>query len=190
MYLSKRLIRISSYVFFIAGFVFLTGCAATGLKPTEMQETLNNIPVNKGRIYFYRTNSMVGMAMQPNISLNGSVVGESKPGGFFFVDVEPGTHEASARTEVTAKAVIPIRDGETRYVRSSINMGIMVGRIELTLIDPVQAKNELGSLSFTGPRTESVASPTNVAPPPPTEERPPRARTVTLDDLDALLPKK
>lgn len=174
--------------------VFLGGCATTGAKPAEMQNELDRIPANKARIYFYRSSTMVGVAVQPNISLNGSVVGESKPGGFFYVDVEPGVHEVTARTEVMAQLSVTVRSDETRYVRSSIGLGLFVGRIALTLVDPDQAQQELSSLSFTGSTGAAGPSasplPPSVTPDPSIARNRAPAKPVTLDDLDALLPKK
>lgn len=170
--------------------VFVSGCATTGAKPAEMREELASVPANKGRIYFYRNSSIVGVAVQPNISLNGLVVGESKPGGFFYVDVAPGMHEVTARTEVMASVTVPIREGETRYVRSSITMGVLVGRIELTLVETSQASLEISSLNFTGIHHSPPTSSSAAMPIPAVANRSVQPRAVTLDDLDALLPKK
>jgi hypothetical protein len=187
---TRFICRAKWWIFLSLFVVLASGCATTGAKPAEMQAELASVPANKGRIYFYRNSSIVGVAVQPNISLNGLVVGESKPGGFFYADVAPGMHEVTSRTEVMANVTVPIREGETRYVRSSVTMGVVIGRIELTLVEASQASQEISSLSFTGIHHSPPASAPAVMPVPATATRPVQPRAVTLDDLDALLPKK
>ena len=126
-----------------------TGCAS-GLKHSEMASSIPVLKNGDGRIYFFRSSSMFGAAMQPDIKLNGEVVGESKPGGFFFVDRAAGKYVASTSTE-TEKTLSFLSDaGETKYVRSSVSFGVMVGRVVLELETPEKAKEELSSLSYTG----------------------------------------
>lgn len=189
MYYKFRSIGTASSFFIACLIVFLSGCAATGTKGGEMQSELDTVGQNQGRIFFYRSASLVGAAIRPNISLNGAVVGESQPGGFFYVDVEPGIHEATARTEVLATLMIPIKAGEKRYVRSSIHFGVLIGRVELALIDAAQAQAELGTLSFTGTLQGGAPASPSVAQTPTNPARLPSSKPVTLDDLDALLPK-
>lgn len=53
-----------------------------------------------GRIYFFHLDTFGGATIQPEIKLNDKVVGRSVPGGFFFVDEEPGECTVSTSTEV------------------------------------------------------------------------------------------
>ena len=69
----------------------LTGCAATGTKYSDMAASIPAAKSSEGRIYFFRSSSFVGAAIQPDIKLNGQVVGTSKPGGFFYVDPAKAT---------------------------------------------------------------------------------------------------
>jgi hypothetical protein len=89
----------------------LQGCAATGLKGFEMATALNTVPPGYGRIVFYRSSSVVGAAVKPNIRVDGQVVGESRPGGFFFVDASPDKHMASVSTEATTDLEINVVSG-------------------------------------------------------------------------------
>lgn len=100
-------------------------------------------------MYFLRSASMFGAAIQPDLRLNGQVVGESKPGGFFFVDRPAGKYVASAATETEKTLSFALDGGETKYVRSSPSVGLMVGRVVLELETPDKAKEELSSLSYT-----------------------------------------
>lgn len=149
--------------------LWLQGCAATGPKGAEMVSTLGSIPQGYGRIVFYRSSSIVGAAVQPEIRLDGQVVGQSKPGGFFYVDAAPGKHTASASTEVASNVDIQVVAGQTHYVRSAIGLGLLVGRVVLSVEGMITAKGELSSLSYTGtsvPRIGTAPSGGGAAAPP------------------------
>lgn len=139
----------------------LHGCAATGPKGAEIAGRLSEIPPGYGRVVFFRTSSIVGAAVQPDILLDGQVVGKSQPGGFFYVDAAPGPHRASASTEVTSTLELPVLAGQTHYVRSAIGFGLLVGRVTLTIEAPAAAQGELPGLSYSGghvPRVGTVAT--------------------------------
>jgi Protein of unknown function (DUF2846) len=140
----------------LALLVLLQGCAATGPKGTEMAGRLGDLPEGYGRIVFFRSASLAGAAVQPEIRLDGQVVGRSIPGGFFYVDAKPGKHTASSSTEATSTVEIPVLAGQTQYVRSAISFGIMVGRVTLSVEGTVTAKGELPGLSYTGTQVPQI----------------------------------
>lgn len=129
--------------------LLVAGCA-TGIKHDQMASSMPSLKSGEGRIYFFRSGSMFGAALQPDIRLNGRVVGESKPGGFFYLDRPAGNYVATASTETEKSLTFTLQPGETKYVRSSPGFGLVVGRIILELETPEKAKAELGSLSYTG----------------------------------------
>jgi hypothetical protein len=146
--------------FALIGLAFaLTGCAS-GVKFSEMSQSIKTVPADQGRVYFYRSASMFGAALQPNIYLDDAVVGASKPGGFFYVDLAPGPHKASTSTEVENRLTFVIDGGETKYVRTSPSFGVLVGHITPELVSPDEARPELQSLSYIG----TVAGPSAPAP--------------------------
>lgn len=124
------------------------GCAS-GPKYAEVAKSIPPLKASEGRIYFFRSSSMLGAAIQPEIRLNNQVVGSSKPGGFFYVDRPAGNFMASATTETEKTLSFALLAGETKYVRSSPSFGVIVGRINLELEDPAKAQAEIETLSFT-----------------------------------------
>ena len=130
--------------------IVLTGCAASGPKLTEMQSSIPALKADQGRVFFFRKDSMMGAALQPVINLDGSVVGESKPGGFFYVDAAVGSHEAMTSTEVSNKLSFVLAPGEVKYVRTAPSFGVMVGHVTPTLVGADEAKKEIATLSYTG----------------------------------------
>lgn len=171
----------------------LSGCAASGHSYLAVTSAMPPLKDNSCRVFFYRTDSMVGAAMQPEIRLDNQVVGKSQPGGFFYVDTLPGRHLASSQTENEARLEFDIEAGQTVYVASSITLGLLVGRVQLNLQPEAVAVSELSPLRYTGVGMGPVAPPgaapapaPGAAPPLATSPKP-RAR-VTMADLDALLP--
>jgi hypothetical protein len=138
----------------------LTGCAS-GIKYQDMGASIATLAPDQGRIYFYRSNSMFGAAVQPNLRMDGVTVGSSKPGGFFYVDATPGGHEVSAKTEVENKLTFMLDKGETKYVRTSPSFGLFVGHIVPELVGPDMALQELQDLSYIGDKA-TIASGINV----------------------------
>jgi hypothetical protein len=129
--------------------LLVAGCAS-GPKYSELAAKMPPIKSGEGRIYFYRESSMMGAAVQPDIRLNGTIVGTSKPGGYFYVDRPAGSYTAAASTETEKTASFTLDAGETKYLKSAPSFGIVVGRIVITLESPDKAKAELASLSNTG----------------------------------------
>lgn len=129
--------------------LLLSACA-TGPKFGETQSAIPTLKAEQGRIYFYRVASMVGAALQPTIYLNGLPVGDSKPGGFFFVDQAPGAQNVSTATEVEKKLTITLDAGQTRYIRTTTGLGLFVGRVYPELVDDATAQREIYDTSYTG----------------------------------------
>ena len=128
----------------------LTGCAATGPSHKEIASKIQAVNAEQGRVYFYRNSSMLGAALTPDIKFDGVVVGESKQGGFFYVDTKPGSHEAITSTEVANKLSFVVAKGETKYVRTKVSMGLLAGHVIPELVNADEAMKEVSELSYTG----------------------------------------
>jgi hypothetical protein len=130
--------------------VALAGCAASGPLNKEIASAIPAVPAGKGRIYFYRADTIFGGAITSDILLNGNVVGKSERGSFFYVDANPGNFKATASTEVERELSFALAAGETKYVKSSVSMGVLVGRVNLELVSPNTARTEITELHYTG----------------------------------------
>ena len=125
------------------------GCATSGPKFTEFKPTAVELNPDSGRIYIYRT-AVLGAAVQPEIKVNGVVVGKAVPNGFFYVDKSRGDYEISASTEVERKLSLTLDKGQTRYVRMNISMGFFVGHVYPELIDNETAQKEIQNCHYIG----------------------------------------
>ena len=66
------------------------------------------------------------------------------------MDRPAGNYVASASTETEKSASFVLESGETKYVRTSPAIGLLVGRVIVELETAEKAKAELASLSYTG----------------------------------------
>lgn len=168
--------------------IVLSGCATSGPKLAELIKTMPGVSAGQGRIYFYRDRNILGVALQPDIRVNGDIVGTSKPGGFFFVDLPPDEYVVSTTTEVENTIRFPLKSGETLYVRTYTSLGLLVGRVYPELVEQETALAAISDLHYIGSSDTPITDrPPRVSGPSAGNEAP--RRTVDLDDLKGLLPK-
>lgn len=85
----------------------------------------------KGQIVIFRPSSM-GFAIKCTVRENGAMVGRVGAGKYYVVEVEPGLHNLTAKTEKTDTVAVQVEPDETSYVKCGITMGVMVGRPNLS----------------------------------------------------------
>jgi hypothetical protein len=124
------------------------GCAS-GPKFDTVATSLAPVPSGKARIYIYRS-SALGAAIQPEVKLNGAVVGTAEPNGVFYVDRDPGNMEVITGSEVDRKLTFTAAAGETRYVKLGVGFGVLVWRIIPELVSETEAKKDMADLAYTG----------------------------------------
>ena len=150
----KGIGRIVLLLFIAAG---VLSCATSGPKYSEMIDSIPPLNSEKGRIYFYRV-SVIGAAVQPDVRLNGQVVGQAVPNGFFYVDTHPGNCEIVTQTEVEKKLSFNLGVGETRYVRLNVSFGILAGRVFPELVDQEVGESEMADLHHISAKTYASTS--------------------------------
>lgn len=120
----------------------VTGCA-TGPSMSELRTSLPAQEQGKGRVYFYRT-GIIGSAYQPDVTLNGAVVGKAAPRGAYFRDVPPGTYTVT--TSMTNEKVnFVLAAGEQQYIRLSYSFGF---NIYPELVETSTGEKEIQDLSY------------------------------------------
>ena len=135
------------------------GCAS-GPSLSDVRASLPDVPPGQGRIYFYRT-VVVGAAYQPEVTLNGAVVGKAIPRGVSFKDVAPGRYAVT--TSMTRDVVtFDLAPGQTQYVRLGYSLGFTIFP---ELVTPAVGEAETRDLSYVGttPTVATTSSPRNVA---------------------------
>ncbi len=133
----------------IVGSMLLSACATSGAKFSEMATLMSAARPDMGRIYFYRTTAL-GFAVQPDVRLNGEVVGKAVPNGFFYADRPAGNYQVATETEVERKLTFTLDAGQVRYVRLNISMGFFVGHVYGELVDEAKGQAEIADMRYTG----------------------------------------
>jgi len=129
----------------------MVGCAASGPLYKDVAASFPPVPADKGRVVFFRADSVFGAAVTADIKLNGRVVGKSERGSFFYVDEKPGN--CTVATSEKAQVTFTLAPKETKYVRTTISMGFASGNVNPELVDSANAKKELTELHYTGGAT-------------------------------------
>ena len=124
--------------------VCLTGCAETKYRGDAMP----GIAASQARIVFFRNSSFVGADMQTGILYDGSLVGNSRPGTYFYIDTTPGTHDISTTGDPNSHLGLTLQPGATRYVKTGLGLGQFAHTIEPESVDPNRALKELPELTF------------------------------------------
>ena len=126
----------------------LSACASG----TTLSESAPSVPAvqrDEARLVFYRT-QLLGAAVQPKIFVNGSETDTCQPNKVFFVDVRPGTHLITASTENKETLSVNVLSGETKYVECEMDIGFVVGRVDLKVVAVETGVSEVGPLAFSG----------------------------------------
>lgn len=123
-------------------FVHLLGACASGMPYSEMAIEQSAANPEKGRIFFYR-NTTFGAAVVPEVRLNGEVVGQAQPKGFFYVDRPPGEYVVATTTEVERLLSFVLEPGQTRYVKFKVGLGFFVGHVYGELVENQLGMNEI-----------------------------------------------
>ena len=136
---------------YLISVVFLLCAAGCASGPTyeEYSSAIDPPLPLDGRIYIYRTDAF-GAAVQPVVMVNGEEVGKANPKSFFYVDRLAGKYEVSASTKAARSLSLTLEEGEVKYIRLDVKLGLFGGQIEPVLVDKAVGEQELKSMNFTG----------------------------------------
>jgi hypothetical protein len=103
--------------------------------PASLPSLIPPPPAGKGEVVFFRPGAYVGWAVWFNVRENGQALGKLTNGAYFVKVTDPGPHTYTAATENHDVLKLEVDDGETYYVRGSVQMGVLVGEAALTPSD-------------------------------------------------------
>jgi len=125
--------------------LLLIGCASAP-KLSSIKGALPPLSSDQARIYFYRAYRF-GEAYQPEVTVNGEVVGKAQMEGVFFKDYPPATYKISTSMAQGKHLVLDLAAGETKYVRLTYRIGF---NVYPELVDRATGVAESEGLSYTG----------------------------------------
>ena len=88
-------------------------------------------PKGKAQVVFFRTGAYMGGATWFKIRENEAELGKLSNQSYFVAVLDPGTHVFTSATENKTKLKLELDDGETYYVRGSLQMGLMLYEVSL-----------------------------------------------------------
>lgn len=130
----------------------LLAACATPAGPTfiETGATLPPLKPGEGRIVFYTPSKRFGQDVQPEIKLNGTLVGFAITSGYFYVDRPPGRYEATGRSAADGRIELPLTAGETRYVRAFPPSAFSVNAVHFLLVPATEGLADMTGLVYSG----------------------------------------
>lgn len=99
----------------------------------------------KGVIYVYRK-QLVGLLVGLDVSLDGTLIGQTRGLRFYRLEVEPGRHVLGGDRKCPEPLEVNVADGEVAYVEQEIVMGMVKGSYRYTRVaDVPQAQRSIHS---------------------------------------------
>ena len=138
---------------FAAAALGLSACATgpeSGGRPLDWAN-LESPPAEQGRIYFYRPNASLFPVIRPQVIVNGRLVGISRAGEVFYRDAHPGRYEIYLVGEEDRTLDLTLAAGETRYVRTSIDLDLLGPRLAPEAVALAEAQQEIHDLQLVAP---------------------------------------
>ena len=134
----------------------LYACAATGPIFETVRDSLPPLGENNGRLFLYREYAVFGSAMIPDIIISGKKVGESIPGGVFYVDLLAGEYDIIIPTIFYPgqnNLRVNLEPREVQYIRTWIGASGWGGRAYIELVPETTAINAMKGLAVTNEKT-------------------------------------
>lgn len=103
--------------------------AAAGAPPAPV--AIPAPPPGKGQIVFFRSGTIVGMAMGCAVHENNRKVSSLGAGRYFVMVADPGRHEFMVQSEAKDVLALEVEPDETQYASCKIKMGFMAGRPDI-----------------------------------------------------------
>lgn len=124
--------------------VLLCSCAA--VQREAAPSTPDRPERGKGLVIVYRERHFTGGGVSYKVYDNGRRIGGLPNGAYFVYQATPGMHKFTASTEVTDEKPLMVEAGKTYYVRGEVQMGVLIGRPHLIIVDKQEAEGAIKEL--------------------------------------------
>jgi len=134
------MLRLSAFLL-VAATVLVSGCASVPMADPAADsaaKTFSPLP-GKAGVYIFRNESM-GAAIKMDIFLDGKKLGESAAKTYFYVPLNPGTHEVMGKAENESRVSFNAVAGRVYYIWQEVKMGMMSARNQLTQVDDAKGR--------------------------------------------------
>ena len=106
------------------------------------------LAANDARLCFYRE-TWHALSVQPDVTINGEIVGKAYPNEWFCVDRKPGSYEISTVSEPGRKSSVTLASGQTRYASLEFTVSwFLVAHINPELVDSATGEKGIAGLKY------------------------------------------
>ncbi|MEM7171505.1 MAG: DUF2846 domain-containing protein [Pseudomonadota bacterium] len=138
--------------------ILTVGACSVGPPITESYGSLPEPEDGKGRIYFYRTNVPLLMALEPAIIVNQKLVGHARHATVFFQDTLPGRYEVFLESDRGNVLSFTIGAGQLRFVRTYVDFTITGTELTLELVEEDKGRLDAESLTMQEPAPTDLSN--------------------------------
>ena len=129
-------------------------------KQDAITKTFSTKPDVAG-VYIYRNESF-GAALRMDVDVDGRTIGQSAAKTYFYLDVPPGKHTFTSKSENEDTISVDVIAGKLYYIWQEVKMGFLYARTKLTLVSEEEGRrgvleSRLASISV-DPFTKGVVS--------------------------------
>ncbi len=128
-----------------AGFAQAVRADSAPTLPTSVAASTGALPLpppGKALVVFFRPARFQGAFTWYKIRENGVSLGKMWGGTFIVQVAEPGPHTYTAATESRNTLHLEVDDGETYYIRCSVQMGVLIYEPDMTPSDKATFEKE------------------------------------------------
>jgi hypothetical protein len=124
------------------------GCATAKLSTADLQSLKQQRPPEgKALVYVVRP-TVIGGVVKFTTLCDDQVMGTTTGNQFLYVVLEPGMHHFESLAENKAKLSLQVEEGRTYFIKQKVQMGIVMARTDLELMDESEGRKSLQSLKL------------------------------------------
>ncbi len=145
--------------------LLLSACAAVPMGDSKQDSIAKSFVAkpNVAGVYIYRNESF-GAALRMDVEVDGKPIGQTAAKTYFFLDVPPGRHTFTSKSENEDTVTVDALAGKLYYIWQEVKMGLLYARTKMSLVSEEEGKrgvleSQLASVSgdgFTSRPTVSV----------------------------------
>jgi hypothetical protein len=121
--------------------VLLSACASVPMGDTKQDSIAKTFVAksNVAGIYIYRNESF-GAALRMDVEVDGKPIGQSAAKTYFYLDVPPGKHTFTSKSENEDTITIDVLAGKLYFIWQEVKMGLLYARTKMSLVSEEEGK--------------------------------------------------
>lgn len=136
---------------FLMAIILFSSCATTKLSPDNKNNDAKNIVSldDKALVYIYRK-PRFGITPTFRIDCNNIELTKLNSGEFYLSALEPGKYLFAGHAENEDEIIVNVEKGKKYFIRSILQMGLIIGRCKLELVDQETGNSDIQKCDLIG----------------------------------------